>query len=413
MKHSHALVVLLTVCGAAVSVAQAQPRMDEPGQPPAPAPARPVVRGAVTPRMQEVLDELAALKGKPIETLTPAEARKQPTIADAAKAWLKHHKDLAPKTPEEVADVDNTNYQRGEGAAGTAGVDTSKEKLRIYTPMAAKGAAKDKLWPVVVYWHGGGFVIADLDTYDASCRALANASGCIVASAEYRHAPEHPFPAAADDAVSAYRWVVAHAKEFHGDPTRVAVAGESAGGNLAAVVCLAAKQHGFQMPTQQVLIYPVVQDSLQTTSEVMYADAKPLNRAMMNWFFGHYGQKAEEKSPLRGADAPVPPLLGNEPTKPLANPDWRMLPLKAVDHDGLAPATIIIAEIDPLASDGEMYAEVLRKAGVAVRLRKFAGVTHEFFGLGAILPEAKEAVAFAADGLKGEREGTNADRNLR
>src|SRR4051812_35892946 len=133
MNHSLARVVLLAVCGVAASGAQ-QP-MDEGGQPPATAPVEPSAQGQLTARMQEVLDELAALKGKPIETLTPAEARKQPTIADAAKAWLKHHKDLAPKTPEEVADIDNTHYQRGQiaaGAAGSAGADTSKEKLRIY-----------------------------------------------------------------------------------------------------------------------------------------------------------------------------------------------------------------------------------------------------------------------------------------
>jgi acetyl esterase/lipase len=396
----HALVV---VCGLALAVSQPPMEGGDRGQPPA---ARDVSGPAVpTARMQEVLDELTALKGKPIETLTPKEARKQPTIADAAKEWLKHHKDVAPKTPEEVADIDNTHYQRGEGAtnpAGTAGVEKGREKLRLYKPMAAKGAPKDQLWPVVVYWHGGGFVIADIDTYDASCRALANASGCIVASAEYRKAPESPFPAAADDAVSAYRWVVAHAKEFGGDPRRVAVAGESAGGNLAAVVCLAAKEQGFQMPTHQVLIYPVVQDSLHTDSEEMYANAKPLNREMMSWFFGHYGQKADDKSPLRKDDAPVPPRVDLQEVKPLPNPDWRMLPLKAKDHMGLPPATIILAEIDPLASDGEMYARALEKAGVQVRLRKFAGVTHEFFGLTAILPEAKEAVQYAADGLKGE-----------
>lgn len=413
MKHTCALIGLLAVSGTVVAV---QPPMDGNDRSPPAPPAQPIRTEATGPakptaRMQEVLDELAALKGKPIETLTPKEARKQPTIGDAAKAWLKKHKNLDIVWPEKVDDVDDTHYRRGEGASGaggTAGADTSREKLRIYKPLAAKDAPDGKVWPVVVYFHGGGFVIADIETYDASCRALANASGCIVASAEYRHAPEHPFPAAADDAVSAYRWVVANAKSFDGDPSNVSVAGESAGGNLAAVVCLAAKQHGFQMPKHQVLIYPVVQDSLHTTSEIVYADARPLNQRMMNWFFGHYGQKMDEKSKERSDDAPPPASLGAEPTKPLPNPDWRLLPLKAADHAGLAPATIILAEIDPIASDGEMYAEKLRSSGVPVRFRKFTGVTHEFFGLGPIIPEATEAVRFAAEGLKGR--GTESGR---
>ncbi|HYD01949.1 MAG TPA: alpha/beta hydrolase [Phycisphaerales bacterium] len=362
-------------------------------------PARP------TARMQELLDELNALEPKAIETLTPAQARKQPTFNDAVKAWLKKHKDQAPpKVPEEVADVDDMRYELAAGADGNAiqegaVLGAGKEKIRIYKPLAAKDADKNKLWPVIVYWHGGGFVTADIDSYDSSCRALANASGCIVASAEYRKAPENPFPAAANDAVAAYRWVLANAREFGGDPANVSVAGESAGGNLAAVVCLSAKTMRFQMPTHQLLIYPVVQDSLDTPSARTYANAKPLNRAMMTWFLGHYAQSAAEKTDARTDDAPPPTMKTRAPDAPA--PDWRMFPLYAPDHSGLPPTTIVLAEIDPLCSDGEMYGDALRSSGVPVRQRRFAGVTHEFFGLGAVLPEAREAVAWAAEGVVG------------
>jgi acetyl esterase/lipase len=413
MMHTLSATLLLLLAAGGLA---AQPGADK--QPRNPRPRDPVVRPDAenrrstrdqTPaqpsaRMQEVLDELTALNPKPIQTLTPAEARKQPNLFDAAKAWLKKHRDAAPKGPEEVFDVDDMKYERAAGADGNAikeggVIGAGKEKIRIYKPMAAKGADKEKVWPVIVYWHGGGFVLADIDTYDASCRALANASGCIVASAEYRKAPEHPFPAATDDAVAAYRWVLDHAKEFGGDSNNVSVAGESAGGNLAAVVCLSAKNLHYKMPTHQLLIYPVTQDSLDTPSERTYANARPLSSAMLPWFFGHYTQSMAEKSPQRTDDAPPPAFKPRPPDAP--KPDWRLCPLYAPDHSGLPPTTIILAQIDPICSDGEMYGDALRSAGVPVRQRRFAGVTHEFFGLGAILPEAKEAVAYAAEGIVG------------
>ncbi len=193
------------ILGLAGATARAQPTAD---------PSMP------NPQMKAVLDELAGLGGKPIETLLPAEARLQPSAADAVKSLLK--KQGKPITPEPVGKVEDATIPGPSGPI----------PARIYTP------AGDGPFPVLVYWHGGGWVIADLNTYDASPRALANAAGCIVVSCHYRQAPEHRFPAASDDAIAAYQWVLANAPGFGGDPARVAVAGESAGGNLAAVTAL-------------------------------------------------------------------------------------------------------------------------------------------------------------------------------
>ena len=322
--------------------------------PPSPAPAPP----KADQQMQAVLDELAALGGKPIETLTPAEARKQPTPADAVKRLLK--KQGKPVTPEPVAKVDNRKIK---GPAGMIAI-------RIYTP---KGPAP---MPVIVYIHGGGWVLANLDVYDASPRALANAAGAIVVSVEYRHAPEHKFPAAHEDTFAAYQWVIANAASFGGDPKRVAVAGESAGGNMAAAITLMAREKKVQLPVHQLLVYPVAAFASDTPSYSENANAKPLNAKMMSWFFGHYLRSEED------ARSPWVHIVG---VKDLA---------------GLPPATVITAQIDPLRSEGEAYAARLRAAGVAVEYRNFDGVVHEFFGMGAVVDKAKEAVATAAKGLK-------------
>lgn len=317
-------------------------------------------KGRPTAIMKEVLDAHASLGPKPLETLSPEEARLQPSMADAAKKWLQDHS--RSDAPEPVAKVEDRDYP---GAAGSL-------PLRIYWPSG------DGPHPVTVYWHGGGWVIADLNTYDASCRAIANAAGCIVVAAEYPHAPGNKFPAAAEDAFAAYRWTLANAASFGGDPRRVAVAGESAGGNLAAVVCLMAIDQGVQAPVHQVLIYPITNYAFNTPSYRERATAKPLNAAMMKWFWAHY--LADER----------------------AGSDWRASPLRASESMLMSapPATVITAEIDPLMSEGNSYAEALRRAGVKVRERTFEGVTHEFFGMGAILPEAKDAERFAAQGLK-------------
>ena len=218
-------------------------------------------------------------------------------------------------------------------------------------------------------------MIATIDTYDSSARALAKATNAIVVSVEYRKAPEHKFPAAHEDAYAAYRWVLRNADSFEGDPSMVAVAGESAGGNLAAAVCLMARARGELLPVYQALIYPIAGYDFNTSSYRENANAKPLDRPMMAWFFEKYLRE---------------PADGKHPWIDLVN---------ARDVSGLPPATIITADIDPLRSEGKRYAERLLEAGVPVSYRNFKGVTHEFFGMGAVVGDAKKAVRLVANGM--------------
>lgn len=308
-------------------------------------------------QMQAVLDAFATLNPKPTATLTVAEARKRPTSTDAVKALLK--KQGKSTDPEPVGDVKNVLY------TGVGG----KMSARVYTP---KGEGP---FPVLVFWHGGGWVLADLDYDDATCRALCNAAGCVVVSCEYRHAPEHPFPAPMDDAFAAYQWVLKSAADLGGDPKRVAVSGESAGGNLAAVTALRARDQGVPIPVYQLLIYPILNNAFDTPS---YRNnwSPFLDKAAMEWFWGKY-----LTNPADGAN-------------PYASP------LRAKDLSKLPPAMIVSAEIDPLRSEGKEYADRLRKAGVDVTHLDFPGVTHKFFGMTAVLDDAKDAVAKAAKGLK-------------
>ena len=312
-------------------------------------------------QMQAVLDELKKLGPKPLETLTAVEARKQPTPADAVMELLKKNQDKSlPPKPEEVGNVDNKTI-KGHGG---------DIPIRIYTP---KG---DGPFPVIVYYHGGGWVIADLDTYDATPRALVNLVNAVVVSSHYRQGPEHKFPAAHDDALAAYSWTLEHAKEFKGDAQRIALVGESAGGNLAASVSVMAREQNMQMPLHQVLVYPIADYNFKTPSYIENAKAKPLNRDMMKWFFKQYlNTPADGKNHLIS--------LVNEKN------------LK-----GLPATTIITDQIDPLRSEGKDYADKLEKAGIKVRYKNYEGVTHEFFGMAAVVDKAKEAQQFAADGLK-------------
>ncbi len=304
--------------------------------------------------MQKVLDAHASLNPKPIETLTPAEARKQPTPADAVKQVLTQ---MGKSTAPEPGVTMKTMSVPVKGGS---------VPVHIFTP-EGKGP-----FPVMVYYHGGGFVIADTKVYEASPRALAKMAKAIMVSVDYRQAPEHTFPTAPEDAYAAYLWVTQHAKEFNGDPMRVAVGGESAGGNLATVVSMMARDKKAHLPLHQLLVYPVVNDDMNNASYKRNANAKPLNKAMMGWFFKHYG---------------------GDPKNPYA------LPMKAASLKGLPPATIVAAEIDPLLTEGKAYADKLKKDGVPVDYRAWSGVTHEFFGMGAVLPKAKEAEQYAADAL--------------
>lgn len=309
-------------------------------------------------QMQAVLDQLASLGGRPIETLSPQEARKQPSPSDAVKALLKSQG--KPVAPEPVAKVENRTFAGPGGAV----------PIRIYTP-EGKGPM-----PVVLYIHGGGWVIADLDTYDASPRAIANAAHAIVVSTHYRQAPENKFPAAHEDTLAAYKWVLTNAGKLGGDPTRVAVVGESAGGNMAANIAIAARDQKLQAPLHQVLVYPVANDDMNSPSYIENANAKPLSKPMMQWFVKHTFE-----SPAQAADP-------------------RISLAKRNDLQGLAPATVILAQIDPLRSEGEAYASALKAAGTPVTVHQYEGVTHEFFGMGAVVDEAKQAQQAVGNALR-------------
>lgn len=307
------------------------------------------------PDMQKVLDAMAALKPKPIPTLDPETARQQPSAADAVRKVLQ---DAGRSTAPQAGVTMKTMSVQGKGGSFP---------VHVFTP-EGKGP-----FPVIVYYHGGGFVLADTKTYEASVRGLARGAGAIVVSADYRRAPEHTFPTQVDDALAAYQWAIRNARDLNGDPMRVAVAGESAGGNLATVVSMMARDRKIQMPVHQLLVYPVVNDDMDNESYRNNANAKPLDKAMMGWFFKHYG--ADPKSPYA-------------------------LPLKAVSLKGLPPATVITAEIDPLMTEGKAYADRLKREGVPVAYRHYTGVTHEFFGMAAVLPMAGKAQQFAADELR-------------
>lgn len=302
----------------------------------------------IDPQMQEVLDAFEELGPKPIAELDPKEARQQPTPADAVERVLAARGEST--EPEAVGDVEEID---------------GGNPMRVYTPVGADGPL-----PVLLYFHGGGFVIADLDVYDSSPRALANAAQCIVVSAEYRKGPEDPYPAAHDDAFAAYRWVLDNIERLNGDG-RVAIAGESAGGNLAASTVLQARDAGLPLPVHQLLVYPIADGDSSKPAYQEYADAKPLNTPMMEWFSKHYAPDAD---------------------------DPRFALTKA-DLSGLPAATIINAEIDPLRDDGPALAMRLEQAGVPVDQRKLDGVTHEFFGMGAAVDKARDAVEFAAERL--------------
>lgn len=309
------------------------------------------------PEMQAVLDKLAALGSKPFSTLSVPEARTQASPADAAHAvqWDKR----VSSNPEAQMTTRDIAIPSKEGGLAA----------RVYSP-GGEGP-----FPVIVYYHGGGWVVADINVYDGAPRALALGAHAIVVSVEYRHAPEHKFPAAHEDAWTAYKWVVENIHELNGNADRIAVAGESAGGNLAANVALMAKEMKTKQPVHQLLVYPVAGNDMNTPSYKENADAKPLGKADMEWFV---------KNTVSSMDDAKDPRINLNGRSDLA---------------GVAPATVILAQIDPLRSDGETYAAKLKDAGVAVDTKIFDGVTHEFFGMAKVVPQAKQAMDMAVADL--------------
>ena len=245
-------------------------------------------------------------------------------------------------------------------------------KIREFRPA---GTAATQVLPALVYYHGGGWVIGDIDTHDVLCRQLCQASGCAVFSVDYRLAPEHVFPAAYDDAQAAFQWVATNAKPLHVAADRIAVGGDSAGGNLAAAVCLGAREQAYQAAFQ-LLIYPATLMYPDTQSYHDNGEGYALTADIMHWFMDHY-----------------------LPERNMAH-DWRASPLKAQSHADLPPALVLTAGFDPLRDEGRMYANALSAAGSSAEYICFERQIHGFITMGRIMREAHTGVAVCADALK-------------
>jgi acetyl esterase len=242
---------------------------------------------------------------------------------------------------------------------------------RLYAPSMPSA----EVLPVLMYFHGGGFNIGSVATHDVLCRQLSHLSGCAVVSVGYRLAPEHKFPVAANDAWDALQWLAAHAAGLGLDATRLAVGGDSAGGTLAAMCAILARDAGLPLALQ-LLFYPGCAAHQDTASHQTFARGFVLEEADITWFFNHYVRSPADRD------------------------DWRFAPLNAPDVDGVAPAWLGLAECDPLVDEGVQYADKLRAAGVPVDLEIYRGVTHEFIKMGRIIPEARQAHADAARALR-------------
>ncbi len=299
------------------------------------------------PQVQALLDQMAAADRPALHEGSPAEAR----AAMTALAGLG-------KYPDPLAAIEDRSIP---GPAGPI-------PIRVYTPPPPQPL------PVVVYFHGGGWVIGGIDTHDSTCQQLATTVPAVVVSVDYRLAPESPFPAAVDDCLAATRWVHEHAAELGADPSRLAVAGDSAGGNLAAVISLKARDEGGPPIIFQLLVYPATDLTRSFASHVENGEGYLLTNDSIAWFLDHYLAEAERKNPD-------------------ASPHF------AADLSGLPPALIITAEFDPLRDEGEAFAARLRDAGVAATATRYDGMIHGFFGMDLVLKSADEAVLEAGTAL--------------
>jgi acetyl esterase len=294
------------------------------------------------PQIEKALTAMAEAKLRPIEEMTPAEARHQMEMMAAART----------AEPLPVGRVEESMIP---GLAG-------KIRLRFYWPQKAGPV------PAIVYYHGGGHVIGSLDTHDLVARNLCGGSEALVASVDYRMGPEHKFPAAVDDSFAALQWVHANAEALGVDPDRIGVHGDSAGGNLAAVVALLARDVGRPQLRLQSLVYPVTDYRMVSNSYDTYAKGYGvLTRDAMAWFQNHYLRSPDDAS------------------------NWRASPIRAPSLAGVAPAIIITAECDVLHDDGESYAESLRRARVPVEYKEFPGMIHAFFGMAPGVDDAMNA----------------------
>jgi len=301
------------------------------------------------PQAKAFLDQAAASGAPPFNQMTVQQAREAIVMLFATQG---------PRLP--LKSVEDRVINAG-------GV---KLPVRIYTP-DGKGPL-----PILVIFHGGGWVIGNCESHDAPCRELAKGVGCIVLSVDYRLAPEHKFPTAAEDCYAATKWAPLNAASLGGDPTRIAVGGDSAGGNLAAVVAQMATDRGAPTLKYQLLIYPVTNYSYDTASYRNNAEGYLLTRDSMEWFWNHY-----LSNPNDGENPYASPLRGQR----LSN---------------LPPAWVLTAEYDPLRDEGEAYAKRMKEAGVAVDYTDYKGMIHGFFSLGHVFDQGKKAVAEACTKLK-------------
>lgn len=305
------------------------------------------------PEVRELLARIAQAGRPPLWTLSVPAARAFHRVASGVL-------DVAPAAMHEVLDLDCPVR------------DGTRLKVRRYRARALDAHAAE---PALLYLHGGGFVLGDLDSHDVLCRRLARDGGCSVFALDYRLAPEHRFPTAVDDAWDALCWLHENAVWLGVDPMRIAVGGDSAGGTLAAVCALRARDAGVGLALQ-LLFYPGTAGWAQTVSAARYAHGFVLERAHLDWFFGHYLSAPEDAH------------------------DWRFAPLRAPRLDGVAPGWVGLAGCDPLRDEGRLYAQRLSEAGVAVQCREWPGMIHDFIRMGRALPQAGAALDAASAALR-------------
>ena len=319
-------------------------------QPPA---ALPRVHDALDPQARQLIINLSAAKRPPISELT---------VADVRAGYLLMAQFAGP--PQAVARISERTIEGPEGRA---------IGLRIYDPIVG---AKSGAIPLVVFFHGGGFVIGDLDSHDAPCRALANGAQAVVVSVHYALAPESRLPAGAHDAVAATRWVAAHRAELAGRQCRLVVAGDSAGGCLSAVVCQQVRGDADVPIAHQVLIYPGTDATMSSASIAQMANQYPLANQDLQWFQSHYLKPGQDRR------------------------DPWLSPLHAADLSGLPPATVITCEFDPLRDEGKAYADAMRAAGVKVTYRCFEGLIHGAFQMAGVLEGGQAVLDYVVESIR-------------
>lgn len=300
------------------------------------------------PQAAQLLEARAAMNLKPFAAMTTADEAREALAARMLVTDLPIHSVQDERVPGPAGDI----------------------PVRIFTP------TDEEPLPAVVYIHGGGFAVGSVDTYDAVCRRLANAVGCIVVSVDYRLAPEHKFPAGLEDAYAAATWVIANGAAWGIDTGRVAVAGDSAGGNLATVVCQLARDRGDPTFVLQLLIYPNVDHEFERPSMIEFGQGYTISVDDMHWFWSHY------------VDGP----------SDLENP--YVVPMRAKSLSGLPPAHIVSAGYDFLRDENEDYGRKLADDGVRVTITRYPGMVHGFFSMGGMLDEADVALAEVSDALR-------------